>query len=183
MNIRMATKNDAEALLNIYKEYIETSITFETVLPSVAEFEQRIENTLSFYPYIVLEDNNTILGYAYAHRFRERKAYDYDVELSIYMAKNACGKGLGKKLYIKLFDLLKEMGVRNLCSCITTPNPKSEGLHEALGFRFVGEFKNSGYKNGKWLSVVWYEMAINDFDEPKALKSINEIDYENILTR
>ena len=109
--IRTAVPADAEALLSVYAQYIDTPITFEYELPSVAEFRRRILSTLEGYPYLVWEEDGFLLGYAYAHRYREREADRWGAELSVYVDRSAHSRGIGKALYAELIRLLREQGV------------------------------------------------------------------------
>ena len=119
IHIRIAEPEDAEVLLAVYAPYVEeTAITFEYSVPSVGEFQERIRNTLQQYPYLVAEDENGILGYAYAGRFQSRAAYDWAVETSIYIRKDQKGQGLGRRLYHALEEGLKEQGILNVNACI-----------------------------------------------------------------
>ena len=113
MQLRFADEHDAAACLAIYAQYIDTSITFETALPSEDEFAGRIRSYGAVYPWLIAEEEGKILAYAYAHRAQERAAYDWNAELSVYVSKNAAGRGLGTRLYRALLALLKEQGVRN----------------------------------------------------------------------
>ncbi|MEF2877421.1 MAG: N-acetyltransferase family protein [Blautia sp.] len=158
--IRMAKEEDVEKLLKIYGEYIHTPITFEYVLPKVEEFKLRVRDTLKEYPYLVWEEEGELLGYAYAHRLRERAAYLHSAELTVYVAGRAVGKGVGRALYQALFQKLKEQGVRMVYGCVTRPNERSEGLHQSLGFALTGIFHKVGYKNGQWLDVSWFEKEL-----------------------
>ena len=182
--IRTARPEDAARLLGIYAYYVEsTAITFEYTVPTVDEFRSRIDHTLERYPYLVIERNGVIQGYAYAGVFKERAAYDWNAELSVYLAKCAAGRGLGTTLYGALLALLQKQGVRNVYGIVTLPNPASEALHRAFGFRIVGAYDRSGYKNGRWLDVGIFEKQIGSFDgEPEPLQPIGAIaDREEIL--
>ena len=181
MKIRFAEISDANSLLNIYSQYIETAITFEYALPTKAEFEKRIENILETYPYLVCEEDGKIFGYAYAHKFMDRAAYQWDAELSIYLDKSHVSKGLGKKLSSVLIEILKEQGVRTVYSLITSPNIKSEKLHLSLGFKIVGMYHRTGFKNGGWHDVAIFEKKIGKNDNnPTPVISIKKIDFEII---
>ena len=159
--IRLATKQDAASILAIYAEYVlHDSATFEYEVPSLTEFEQRMEVIQQVYPYLVYEEEGNILGYAYAHRYKERAAYQWDVELSVYVNKDVHGKGIGSMLYKVLFILLKKQQVLHAYACITSPNPKSERMHERLGFQLVARFPHTGYKFDKWLDVVWMDKEL-----------------------
>ena len=164
MIIRFARAEDAQALLDIYAQYIHTPITFEYELPSAAEFARRISSTLADgYPYLVCQDGDEVLGYAYAHRLGERAAYHWNAELSIYLSSRAAGRGLGTALYLTLMDLLRLQGVKTVCGIVTRPNPASEGLHRALGFRLTGVREKAGYKNGTWHDVMWLEKPLGTY--------------------
>lgn len=168
--IRIATENDAERLLEIYAYYVEnTAITFEYEVPSVGEFRKRIRHILERYPYLVSECDGVIAGYAYAGAFHTRKAYDWAVETTIYIAKDARKKGLGKELYLALEHALALQNVINLNACIGYPVVEDEYLtknsaeyHEHMGYRFVGEFHKCGYKFGRWYDMVWMEKCISE---------------------
>lgn len=164
MKLRLATQEDVPALLAIYKRYIPTNITFEYALPSEEEFSRRVESISSFYPYLVAADGESVLGYAYAHRIAERAAYSWGAELSIYLHPDAAGKGLGKRLYRTLIELLRLQGVRTVYGLVASPNPRSEALHQSMGFRLMGVQKNAGYKNGRWIDLLWFEKPIAPYD-------------------
>ena len=168
LNIRSAKTSDAERLLKIYSYYVEnTAITFEYDVPSLKEFSERIENTLKKYPYLVLEENGDIKGYAYANAFHSRAAYSHCSELSIYIDKNSRGLGYGRALYTELESRLKNMGILNLYACIGSPVTEDEFLtnssqlfHSHLGFTKIGEFHNCGYKFGRWYNMIYMEKLI-----------------------
>lgn len=162
--IRLAAIEDAESILAIYTPYVrESVITFEYEVPTLDEMRRRIADTLKDYPYIVAILENRVIGYAYAHRQRERAAYQWNAELSVYLDGDSQGRGIGKTLYTCLMELLKLQRIVNVYGAVTLPNPASERLHESLGFRRLGNYVNTGYKMGKWLDVVWFETAINDY--------------------
>ena len=124
MNIRLENKNDAAALIAIYAPYVEkTAITFEYDVPSVEEFSGRIEKTLERYPYLLAEEEGVILGYAYASTYYGREAYNWAIELSVYVADENCGRGIGKQLYDKLEEILEQQG-------IALPNDASISFHK-----------------------------------------------------
>lgn len=170
MDIRTATIQDAERLVEIYSYYVEhTAITFEYETPSVTEFASRIENTLKKYPYIVIEDEGKILGYAYAGPFKTRAAYDWSCELSIYLEYGQQRKGYGRALYEELTKRLKAQGILNLYACIADPpvedeylTKDSERFHKRLGFTKVGTFHQCGKKFGRWYDMIWMEKMIGD---------------------
>lgn len=160
MIVRFAAPEDVPALLSVYRHYIPTTVTFEYVLPSREEFAQRVADVSAEYPYLVLEDGGTLLGYAYAHHIAQRAAYGWGAELSIYLSPQATGKGLGRRLYQALIHLLRLQGVRTVYGLVASPNPASEGLHAGLGFRLMGVQQKAGYKNGRWIDLLWFEKAI-----------------------
>lgn len=159
MNIRLAKASDASALLAIYGPYVtNTAITFEYDIPSLEEFTQRIISTLENYPYLVAEnDQGEILGYAYAHAYKERVAYDWSVEVTIYLSEKAKGQGIGQKLYQALEEELQKQNILVLTACITGGNTHSIQFHEKLGYQQVGVFKQIGYKFDQWHDVYWLQ--------------------------
>lgn len=177
--IRFAVPEDSAALLKIYGQYIDTPVTFEYELPSEQEFAERIAGIAADYPYLVWEEGGVPVGYAYAHRYGERAAYQWGAELSIYLERNHTSCGMGKVLYEILMELLKLQGVRTVYGCVTVPNEKSMRLHEGLGFRRIGEFRNAGYKNGAWRDVMWLEKELLPCEgEPKPILSFSAVPEE-----
>ena len=178
--IRLATADDSEEILKIYAPYIaETTISFETEVPSVNEFRKRIENITRQYPFLIYEVGGKTVGYAYASKHRERAAYAYNVDVSVYVMPEYHGSGIAYKLYDCLFTLLAEMGYINAYAGCTVPNTKSVKFHEKFGFKIIGTLHKTGYKFGKWHDVVWLEKMINEHAEkPKDILSINEIPEE-----
>lgn len=170
MKIRSAAPEDAERLLEIYEYYVEhTAITFECEGPSAEEFRSRIENTLKKYPYLVLEEDSVIQGYAYAGPFKTRAAYDRSCELSIYLDKNLQKRGYGRLLYESLEAELKKMGILNLYACIADPveedeylTRNSEQFHQHLGYSKVGVFHKCGYKFNRWYNSIFMEKMIGE---------------------
>ena len=168
VTIREADVADAARLLEIYAYYVQnTAITFEYDVPSLSEFQRRIRNTKRRYPYLVIERDGVIRGYAYAGPFVGRAAYDWSCELSIYLDRAARKRGLGRRLYEALDARLREMGILNLYACIGYPEEEDEYLtrnsadfHAHLGFATVGEFHNCGYKFGRWYHMIWMEKLI-----------------------
>ena len=170
MVIRAATREDAGSLLKIYSYYVEnTAISFEYVAPSLDEFSKRISSTLEKYPYIVLEDDGLIRGYAYAGAFHSRAAYAHCCEVTIYLDYDSKGNGYGKALYEALEKALKKMGIINLYACIADPEVEDEYLtknsecfHQHIGYTKVGEFHKCGYKFGRWYNMIWMEKMIGE---------------------
>lgn len=174
--IRSAEPADTQRLLDIYAYYVEnTAITFEYDIPSLDAFRQRILKTKEKYPYLVIELDGEIQGYAYAGPFVGRAAYDWSCELSIYISHDARKCGLGRKLYEALERELKAMGILNLYACIGYPIREDEYLtknsaefHAHIGFQKVGEFHHCGYKFGRWYDMIWMEKMIGEHldDQP-----------------
>ena len=168
ITIREATIEDAARLLEIYAYYVEkTVITFEYDVPSLEEFQGRIRHIKERYPYLVIEKDGVIKGYAYAGVFKARAAYDWSCEMTIYLEHGATGEGLGRKLYEALEEALKEQGILNLYACIGYPDVPDEYLdynsaqfHEHMGYTKVGTFHRCGYKFGRWYSMIWMEKMI-----------------------
>ena len=154
ITIRPARLEDASQILKINQPYIKTTtITFEYEVPSLEEFRGRMTGIIGAYPYLVCEADGKILAYAYAHRFHERAAYQWDAELSVYVEEEHTGLGMGKALYHALMELLKLQNVKNAYALVTSPNERSEALHLGMGFRLEGLNRETGYKMGKWLDV------------------------------
>lgn len=170
IRIREAAVEDAARLLEIYAYYVEkTAITFEYDVPSLKEFRGRIAHIKERYPYLVIERDGVIEGYAYAGVFKDRAAYDRSCEMTIYLDREAVGEGLGRKLYEALEEALKAQGILNLYACIGYPDEADEHLdynsaqfHEHLGYRTVGTFHQCGYKFGRWYSMIWMEKMIGE---------------------
>lgn len=161
MHIRIATLKDAPELLEIYAPYVEhTAITFEYSVPTLEDFTTRVGNTLQKYPYLVAEENGSILGYAYASAFKTRAAYAWSVETSIYVKRGSHRCGIGQALYLSLEDILARQHVCNLCACIAYPNPKSIAFHERFGYRTIAHFHKSGFKKDTWYDMIWMEKEL-----------------------
>ncbi len=185
--IRVATPQDAEALLAVYAPYVtDTAITFEYEVPSLTEFRERIRHTLERYPYLVMEQDGEILGYAYAGPFKERAAYDWAVETTIYVKQGMKKQGIGRKLYQTLEDTLIRQNILNLNACIGYPTVGDEYLtrnsmefHQHLGYRLVGQFYQCGYKFGRWYDMVWMEKLVGEHGvEPVRVKPFPELQQE-----
>lgn len=182
--IRLAAKDDAAAILDIYAPYItDTTVTFECRVPSLEEFTLRVESTLKKFPYLVaVGKDGVILGYCYASPFRSRSAYDWDVETSIYVDMHHKHEGIGTALYQTIEKLLKLQNIVTMYACITSPNPVSERFHAGMGYQTAGIFKNSGYKFGKWRDICWMQKTINPYvTEPEPVIAFPEIDVTGIL--
>ena len=170
MEIQPVKLEDAEELLSIYAPYVrDTAISFEYEVPSLSEFQDRIRNISSNLPYIKAVEAGKILGYAYAGKFKNRKAYDWSVEVTVYVRKESRKSGVGKLLYNALEDSLKRIGVLNMNACIAVPEGEDSHLtkdsqlfHEKMGFQLVGTFHKSGYKFHTWYDMIWMEKIIGE---------------------
>ena len=170
IQIRTAAVSDAQEILDIYAPYVRnTAITFEYEVPSLKEFEKRMQNTLEKYPYLVAVQNQEIVGYAYTGAFKGRAAYDWAVETSIYVRNDSRGLGAGGKLYASLEEISRAQHILNLNACIAYSEMEDEYLtkesvrfHAHLGYTMVGEFHKCGYKFGTWYNMVWMEKMIGE---------------------
>jgi phosphinothricin acetyltransferase len=160
--IRSAHPADAAAIAAIYNHYVATTtITFEEVQVSPEEMAGRITNVISSkLPWLVLEQDGKVLGYAYAGKWKERSAYRFSVESSIYLHQDARGKGFARKLYQHLFELLRQSGVHLVIGGVALPNEPSVGLHRKMGFQPVGAFQEVGRKFGRWIDVSYWQLRL-----------------------
>jgi L-amino acid N-acyltransferase YncA len=159
--IRLATVDDAASIQAIYAPFCLTSpATFETEAPTVEQMLSRIIKLQQQFPWLVYDSNNEILGYAYAAPHHERAAYQWSVNVSVYIHESARRMGIGKSLYTALFKILKLQGYYNAYAGVTQPNIPSMRLHESLGFQHAGIYKNAGYKCGEWHDVIWLGLML-----------------------
>lgn len=183
--IKIADEKDAAELLEIYRPYVEkTAVTFEYDVPDVKEFSRRIKNIKQKYPYIKAVSDGKIVGYAYASVFKDRSAYDWSVETSVYVKEDCKKYGIGSLLYEKLEEILSLQGFLNVNACIAYTEKQDENLtndsvyfHKKLGYSLVGEFHKCGYKFGKWYEMVWMEKFIGKHsDKPEKIVPFKEIE-------
>ena len=175
MTIRFANSKDADRILEIYAPFIQQSpVSFETEVPTLEEFRKRMERIQAIYPWIVGEMDGQIVGYAYGSPHRGRRAYSWSTEVTVYMDQKFKRMGLGRKLYCRLFDLLRLQGFHLALGGVALPNEGSEGLHRSLGFSLVGVYKNVGFKHGQWHDVAWYQKQLQDTDSPKQILPIDD---------
>jgi phosphinothricin acetyltransferase len=178
-NIRLATLEDAVAILSIYEPYIlNTAITFEYETISVEVFQKRMEAVQKQFPWLVYEEEGKVVGYAYCSRFKERAAFDWDCECSVYIDEKAHRRGIATELYTKLFELVEKQGYYNIYALITFSHESSVSLHKKFGFTEVGVYQKTGYKMEKWWDLLVMEKRIHSFaDIPIKPISIDEITY------
>ena len=161
--IRSAVQADAPALLDIYRPFVETtSVSFETVAPTAEEFAARIAKALVGWQWLVAEQNGLCIGYAYGSSHRERPAYRWSVEVSIYVHPYSHRQGVGRALYLRLFEELAQKGFCNAFAGTTLPNEGSVALHKAVGFEPIGVVKRVGCKFGRWHDVAWFQRVLRD---------------------
>jgi phosphinothricin acetyltransferase len=160
--IRAAHPADAAAIASIYNHYVVNStITFEEVEVTSAEIARRIDHVMTAgLPWLVLEDRDEILGYAYATKWKERSAYRRSVESSIYLKPCAVGKGHSRRLYERLMQLLTQCGIHLVIGGVAQPNEASMALHRKMGFEPVGSFREVGFKFGSWLDVSYWQLRL-----------------------
>ena len=175
--IRIATGSDADAIAAIYGPIVrDTAISFETEAPTAATIAQRVADTLPNFPWLVAEQDGKIAGYAYASKHRERAAYRWSVDVTVYVHPAFHRMGVGRVLYEALLAILRSQGFHAAYGGITLPNAASVGLHEAVGFRPVGIYKNVGFKLGQWHDVGWWGIEFSDTaqtpDEPKPFSAV-----------
>lgn len=183
--IRLTTIYDAPAIREIYSPNIlNAAISFETEVPSIEEIQNRIETILQRYPWIVCEVDGKMAGYVYASKHRDREAYQWSCECTIYMHNDFKGKGIGKELYQLLFEILKSQGFRNVYAGITLPNSGSVSIHESCGFKHFATYENIGYKFDNWHSVGWWKLQTNDYDlQPPPPLKLSELDSSMLYER
>ena len=187
VRLRAAAPGDAAAVRRIYAPYVrESAATFRTEVPSVGDVRERIAETRAAeeYPwYVAVADDaessgDGVVGYAYASRLRERPAYRWAVETSIYVDRDARRSGIGTRLYDRLLDTLERQGYCSAYAALGMPNPESEAFHERCGFERVGRFPAAGFKLGGWHDVVWYRRALREPDgepaEPRPLSAVDD---------
>jgi len=154
--LRLATPDDAAAMLALYAPYIsDTTITLEYEVPTTAEFAERIRKLQGVLPWLVAVRNGQLLGYAYASRHRERLAYQWSVETSVYVHAEHHGTGVARRLYNRLFELLQQQGYVNAYAGVIEPNPRSFAFHQSFGFELIGTYQHVACKFGKWQTSQW----------------------------
>ena len=165
--IRRATVDDAFRLAAIYEPVVRnTAVSFELAPPGPAEMARRIETVVSGFPWLVAEEGGVVVGYAYAAAFRDRPAYQWSVETTVYIDGEHRGRGVGRALYATLLELAGMWGFANAYAGTALPNPASESLHRSVGFSLIGVFPRAGHKMGEWHDVAWWHRPLSDADPP-----------------
>lgn len=169
-DIRAARESDGARIAEIYAPYVrETVITFEEIVPDAAEMAHRVAQTEKDFPWLVYEKNGCMQGYAYAHQFQERAAFQWSAEVSVYLDWNQRGHGAGRALYEELEKQLRNLGVAQLYAQISVPNPESIGFHHACGYRDLCVYPHVGYKLEKWcdLAVLVKQLQLPEHPQPR----------------
>jgi L-amino acid N-acyltransferase YncA len=152
---------DAAPCAAIYAPFVtDAAASFEGAAPTAAEFAARMERMTRTHPWLVLEDGDRVVGYAYASEHRARAAYRWAADVAVYVDPAHHGRGAGRRLYAALLDLLRRQGLRIACAGIAMPNDASVGLHRAAGFELVGTYRSIGWKAGAWHDVSWWQVLL-----------------------
>ncbi|MCE4564826.1 N-acetyltransferase [Maribellus sp. CM-23] len=160
--IRDIRINDSKALAAIYNYYIShTCITFEEIPVTENDIKERIRSHNLNLPWIVYEEDGEIVGYAYATEWKSRSAYKFSVESTVYLKQGSQGKGIGTILYRELLNRIAKSNIHAVIGGIALPNNPSVALHEKLGFEKVAQFKEVGFKFGKWIDVGYWELVLS----------------------
>jgi len=168
--IRNVQLSDAAAVSRVYAPFVSDEATsFEIVPPDAAEIADRIREVIPRYPWLVFELDGEVLGYAYGSSHRSRAAYQWCVDVSVYLELHLQRRGVGRALYSVLLEILRRQGYANAYAGITLPNPSSMGLHTAMGFSSIGIFSRTGYKFGRWHDVGWMQLRLRDDSTPSTL--------------
>jgi phosphinothricin acetyltransferase len=159
--IRPVQCDDAAAICGIYNYYVEnTVITFDETPVGTEIMTDHIGEITAHFPWFVWEEGGEVLGYAYLHQWKERRAYRFSAEDSIYLKQGSQGRGMGKKLLARLLEEVKNTDIHAIVAGITIPNEKSIGIHEKFGFKKIAQFPEIGYKLGEWLDVGYWELIL-----------------------
>ncbi len=179
--IRFAAETDATQILDIYAPIVrDTAISFEEVPPSRLEVAGRIRSTMERYPWLTCEDAGRVLGYAYGAAFRSRAAYQWAVEVTVYVNPADQRRGVARALYTSLLGILRIQGFTNALAAIALPNEASVVLHERFGFKPVGVLENVGFKFATWHDVEWWALRLQEpRDPPDIPKPLPEVRAES----
>lgn len=174
MIIRAIEEKDIPACLAIYNYYVlHTDVTFDTEACSLSGFRKKVETVIRSYPWIVGEEDGKIIGYACLSAYNPKAAYRFSADVTVYLEKDERGKGYGKQLMKRLEEIASEDHYQTLVSLVTESNLPSIRLHESLGYRRFARFENAGYKNGTWLSTVFFEKRLGSCTgQPEEIRNI-----------
>lgn len=177
---RLGKQADCEAIAAIYAPYVTTTaVSFEEQAPTHLEIWNRMQKAFEKHLWLVCELNGVLIGFAYAGHHRERKAYQWLAEVSIYVADGFHKKGIATGLYARLHSILKEQGFVQTYAGMTLPNPASQGFHKRFGYEEFAVYENSGFKFDQWHSTGWMKRQLRELPEkPDELKHISELDPE-----
>ena len=176
--LRLVQAADAAQISQIYATFCrETAISFETVPPDEATMRNRISKVADRYPWLVaVSESGVVIGYAYASQHRERAAYRWSVDFTVYLAPAARGLGIGTDLYRALAGICRSLGYCRAFAGIALPNPASVGLHEKIGFRPIGVYQRVGFKLGKWHDVGWWGLdLLTEAENPEEPRGIGQL--------
>lgn len=182
MQIRKIRPEDAAAVAAIYAPYVQnTTFSFEYDAPDAAEITRRMTSLTPQFPWLAAVEDGRLLGYAYAGPNFVRSAYAWGADLSVYLARDALGRGIGRRLYKALEQILFRQGYQVLYGVVTGENERSCRFHESMGYCRRAEFPSTGFKHGKWLSTFWYEKRLR-LEVPQAPPvSWLQLDLDDIL--
>lgn len=182
MKLRMIKEEDIKDVLSIYRPFItNTPITFEYTVPSYRKFVKRVHKICTTYPWLVAEIDGQVVGYAYTSRFKERAAFSWDAEFSVYIREEFHGQNIGRNLYCALEEISKLQGIYNIYSLITSTAKNSINYHKAMGFEYIYTLENCGWKFDHWYGLVFYHKKIGDFSKvPEPIIPIEYIEKEKI---
>ena len=167
LTTRSASEGDADAIAEIYAPYVrDTAISFETEPPPAAIIAQRITKTVETHPWLVADQGGQVVGYAYAGKHRDRPAYRWTVDTTIYVDTAVHRRGIGRALYRVLLEILRRQGFRSAFAEIVLPNPGSVHLHESAGFKPIGIHKDIGFKLGRWHDIGYWRIGLASTDAP-----------------
>ena len=177
--IRFVSSADAQQILNIYEPFVlNTATSFETNVPPLSEFQERIKSYSSLAPWLVAELDGQIVGYAYATAHRSRGAYQWSQETTVYIHPDFRKRGIAQTLYEQLLSALKSQGFCKALAIITLPNEPSVNFHQKLGFKHIGEMKNIGFKFDRWHTTSWWDLDLQQLGHvPSAIKPMESIKH------
>lgn len=177
MHIRIASREDCSDIAEIYAPIVERShISFELIPPTADEMAHRMSAALESHVWLVAEEAGRVNGYAYASKYRDKPAYKWSTETTIYVRDGLRSKGVGRSLYAALLRILSAQNYRRAFAGIALPNQGSVALHEAMGFGHIGTNPEAGFKLDRWHDLGWWSFQLNDRDgEPAPLIPLDKL--------